>query len=110
MTADRKHITKVRSVTSGRGILHQKDLLDEVEEMYESWRDREGGPNKVLAEFDWETEYGFSIGKNRPRFDGFEKRVGLEHETREQMNIRSHLLWAETGFQRDAIDAGVFLI
>lgn len=50
------------------------------------------------------------LGRNRPRFDGFKKRVGLEHETREQMNIRSHLLWAEAGFQTDVIDAGIFVI
>jgi hypothetical protein len=110
MSLDRECITEVVSVNDGKEILRQKALLDQIGEMCDLWRNQEGGPNPVLAEFDWKTEYVFSIGQNRPRFDGFKDRVGLEHETREQMNVRSHLLWIEAGYQSDEIEAGVFVI
>ena len=110
MSLERESITEVESINSGLEILRQKGLLDEIGEMCDLWRSQEGGPNPILAEFDWETEYRFSIGPNRPRFDGFKNQIGLEHETREQMNIRSHLLWAEAGYQSDEIDASVFVI
>jgi hypothetical protein len=110
MTIVSEHITDMESVNGGRRVISEKGLLNEVSEMCDSWRNRDGGPNKVLEEFGWDTEYTFAIGGNRPRFDGFKQRVGLEHETREQMNIRSHLLWTEAGFQADVIDAGVFVI
>jgi hypothetical protein len=110
MSLERKCISDVSSVNGGLETLRQKILLDEIGEMCNLWRSREGGPNPILAQFNWETEYAFSIGRNRPRFDGFKNRVGLEHETREQMNIRSHLLWAEAGYQSDEIDVSVFVI
>ena len=110
MSVDREYITEVRSVNERRDIFQQRGLVDEIGDMCELWREQQGSPNGVLAEFGWETEYTFSIGNNRPRFDGFKNRIGLEHETREQMNIRSHLLWAEAGFQSDVIDACVFVV
>lgn len=110
MTLERRCITVAKSINGGREILRQRGLLEEVGEMCEAWRQRERDPNAILSEFGWETEFVFSVGENRPRLDGFKDRVGLEHETREQMNVRSHLLWSEAGFQDGVIDAAVFVI
>lgn len=110
MQDDDSPVTRVSSVNAGQEILQEKGLLDELRDLCAAWSSYDGPPNNVLRQFDWETEYSFPIGRNRPRFDGFKDRVGLEHETREQMNIRSHILWMEAGFQTDVIDTGVFVI
>ena len=110
MQDDNPPVTQASSINDGQEIVQMKGLLDELHDLCAAWSSYAGPPNDVLRRFDWETEYGFAIGENRPRFDGFKDRVGLEHETREQMNIRSHILWMEAGFQTDVIDAGVFVI
>lgn len=110
MSLERGRISRVESVHDGLAILSEKGLSEEIGEMCEAWSSGDDSINGVLERFGWETEYSFAIGRNRPRFDGFKSRVGLEHETREQMNVRSHLLWTEAGFQSGVVEAAVFVI
>jgi hypothetical protein len=62
--SESKPISVFKSVNEGLVIVCQKDLLDEVEERCESRHKSDGGPNEVLAELGWNTEYVFSIVGN----------------------------------------------
>lgn len=110
MTLERDCISRIKSVNDAVELIVQKYLIDEVGELCAEWQESDDEIIAVLDEHDWETEYAVPIGDTRPRFDGFKQRVGLEHETRSQMHIRSHLLWIEAGYQTDAFDAGVLVV
>lgn len=114
-------VTQVESVNGGLSKLESKELDDEIESLCDSLAETTDSPEAVLDEFDWITEYVISIGDNRPRFDGYKDKVGIEHEAREQMNVRSHLLWMEAANQQEkndhkldsfatGIELGVFII
>jgi hypothetical protein len=68
--------------------------------------------NEILRALGFEPEWSFDAGGNRPRFDAYsqEWKVGIEREMREQMNVRSHLLFAEVAYQRGLIEIGVFIL
>jgi hypothetical protein len=106
---NRSHLTRTESIRDGAAILREKGLLEEIERMCAKIADDEGW-TEVLTDHDWETERVVTVGDNRPRLDGFKDGIGLEHESREQMNVRSHLLWMEAAFQKAIVDTGVFII
>ena len=78
----------------------------------EEYRGRPEENVDVLHELGFEPEHSFDAGGNRPRFDAYSPtwKVGVEREMREQMNVRSHLLFAEIAYQKDIIDVGVFIL
>lgn len=110
MTLERDCISRVKSVNDAIELIVQKYLLDEIGELCAAWQASDEPPIAVLDDHDWETEYAVPIGDTRPRFDGFKQRVGLVHEGRSQMHIRSHLLFLEASYQTDAIDAGILIV
>lgn len=114
-------VTQVESVNGGLSKLESKELDDEIESLCDSLAETTENPETVLDEFGWITEYVVSIGDNRPRLDGYKDEVGIEHEAREQMNVRSHLLWLEAAYQQErsgdglnsfatGIELGIFII
>lgn len=104
-------ITEEVSIRKGKLILKKKGLLAECLEIALFWSKlSKGNREKRLEELGWRTEYEFSVGQLRPRFDAFKSRVGLEHERRQQMNVRSHLLMTEVAYWEGIIDACVFII
>lgn len=60
----------------------------------------------------FEPQWSFDAGGNRPRFDAYsqEWKVGIEREMREQMNVRSHLLFTEVAYQKGLIEIAVFIL
>ena len=50
------------------------------------------------------------MGANRPRLDAYKNGIGIEHEAREQMNVRSHLLFSDAMLKQGDIDALVVII
>lgn len=106
-------ITEEVSIRDAESILKDKGLYQELRtlasEIGETGADSTKRKERFQA-FGWELEYGYSIGNNRPRFDAFKNRVGVEYERREQMNVRSHLLMMEAAYRQDLIDVGVFII
>lgn len=107
MSVEGSAITKVESVNDGLSIIQEKGLSQETQNLCEELAEESNELTSTLEEFGWTTEYTIRIGKNRPRFDGFKESVGLEHESREQMNVRSHLLWMEAAYQREKSDTGL---
>jgi len=67
---------------------------------------------ELLRALGFEPEWSFDAGGNRPRFDAYSQKwkVGIEREMREQMNVRSHLLFAEVAYQKGLIEIGVFIL
>lgn len=88
--------------------MERKGLLSQCQEIALIWD--KPGRERRLEELGWETEYTFSVGELRPRFDAFKNQVGFEHEKREQMNVRSHLLMTEVAYRKKIIDVCVFVI
>ena len=114
-------IIQVASVNGGLPKLEDQKISDEIETLCKTLATTQKSPEAILGEFNWITEYVVGIGENRPRFDGFKQGIGLEHEAREQMNVRSHLLWMEAAYQKGksedgaetfytGIDMGIFII
>lgn len=106
-------ITDEASIRDAENILKEKGLLGElrtiVNDIAPVSSDTEARQEK-MRERGWETEYTYSIGDNRPRFDAFKDRVGVEYERGQQMHVRSHLLMMEAAYRMNLIDAGVFII
>lgn len=100
-------VTQVTSVNGGLSKLKNKGFSDEIKMLCDALAETSENPETVLDEFGWITEYVVSIGGNRPRFDGYKNGVGIEHEAREQMNVRSHLLWMEAAYQQQESDGGL---
>jgi hypothetical protein len=114
-------VTQVESVNGGLYKLENKGLSDKIETLCDNFAATTENPETILDEFGWITEYVINIGSNRPRLDGYKNGVGIEHEAREQMNVRSHLLWMEAAYQQEksengldssatGLDAGIFII
>ena len=57
-------------------------------------------------------DHPFEAGGNRPRFDAYSRewKVGIEREMREQMNVRSHMLFAEIAYQKGLVEVSVFVL
>jgi len=68
--------------------------------------------NEFLGTLGFVAEWSFDAGGNRPRFDAYSQqwRVGIEREMCEQMNVRSHLLFAEIAFQKGIVGVCVFIL
>jgi hypothetical protein len=65
-----------------------------------------------LRALSFEPEWSFNAGGNRPRFDAYSEqwKVGIEREMRQQMNVRSHLLFTEMAYRKGLIEIGVFIL
>jgi len=106
-------ITDEASIRDAENSLMKKGLLEEIRMLTEAIADDGGRKSDYkghMEESGWETNYTLYIGNNRPRFNGYKDRIGLEYEYREQMNVRSHLLMMEAAYRQNVIDAGVFII
>lgn len=95
------------SIRDARTILQDKEVLGDVTTVVDELAD---GATLEEAFTGWETEYEVIVGKNRPRLDAYKDGVGIEHEAREQMNMRSHLLFADAMFQQGDIEVLVAII
>jgi len=95
-------ITEEASIRDAESILRNKELHQELRtlasEIGKMGADSTERKERFQA-FGWELEYSYSIGNNRPCFDAFKNRVGVEYERREQMNVRSHLLMMEAAYR-----------
>jgi hypothetical protein len=106
-------ITETESVRNGARILRENGLFDEIHAMIKEMATTAGtdtAVKRVMDEYDWTTDKVIAVGGNRPRLDGFKARVGIEHEKKEQMNVRSHLLFGEAIYQQNEIDIWVGII
>lgn len=107
------HLYRSEPAPSGELILNvqqaiwDKEVLGDVTTVVDELAD---GATLEEAFTGWETEYEVTVGKNRPRLDAYKDGVGIEHEAREQMNMRSHLLFADAMFQQGDIEVLVVII
>jgi len=96
------------SYKGGKEILKKKNLLDECRKLTKIWEDSE-----QMKELGWDDEHKFRIDKkklSRPkRFDYYKDGVALEHEQKQQMDARWHLMKMDIGYQKNELDVGVFL-
>lgn len=110
-------ITREKSLRGAETILEERDLLSnlhvaiaDLAPVFAAADTGEPALKAVLREHGWgETVVPVASG-NQPRFDGLQQRVALEHEAREQMNARSHLLFLEAAYREREIDAAVMVI
>jgi hypothetical protein len=67
---------------------------------------------EVLQDLGFEPDHPFEAGGNRPRFDAYSRewKVGIEREMREQMHVRSHMLFAEIAYQKGLVEVSVFVL
>jgi len=67
---------------------------------------------QLLHTLGFEPRWGFDAGGNRPRFSGYSAhwKVGIIQEMREQMNIRSRLLFTEIAHQKGLVEVAVFIL
>jgi hypothetical protein len=104
-------ISKTHSVRNAELLLRQRGALEPCLAVA---RRCSGRPedNETLRALGFEPEWSFDAGGNRPRFDAYsqEWKVGIEREMREQMNVRSHLLFAEVAYQKGLIEIAVFIL
>jgi len=100
------------SVRDAETILRQRDALAACRAVASRWSGTPKQNSALLLSLGFEPEWSFGAGGNRPRFDGYSEKwkVGIEREMREQMNVRSHLLFTEIAFQKGLIDVGVFIL
>ena len=106
-------ITRTYSVRDGEEILREKGLLDEVHDVTEEIAETAGtdtAAKRVMDDSGWETDHTISVGRNRPRLDGFKSGVGVEYETGEQMRVRSHLLFGAAMYRQEEIDVWICII
>jgi hypothetical protein len=93
-------------------LLKERGALPYCHAIVERYGGRPEENEDVLRDLDFEPQWSFNAGGNRPRFDAFsqEWKVGVEREMREQMNVRSHVLFAEIAYQKDLIEVCVFIL
>ncbi|PSP79498.1 hypothetical protein BRC81_04595 [Halobacteriales archaeon QS_1_68_20] len=110
-------ITQTASLRGAEELLVERDLLSNLQAAIEDLApgfaaDDAGEPalKAVLREYGWDETVVPVAAENQPRFDGVQDRVALEHEAREQMNARSHLLFLEAAYRERAIDASVMVV
>ena len=99
-----------KSYEEAESVVEERAMTVEIEKLVAEFAETDEKPARVLERHGWETEETVAVGANKPRFDGVKNRIGLEHERREQMNVRSHLLWTEAALRKNVIDAAVFII
>lgn len=99
-------LAKEFSIQDGKRILKNKGILEEIYQITSNWNESK----KNLKGWEFEKRIPVCNGANYPRFDAYKKGVALEHENREQMNLRSHLLMLESSYREDHIDAGVLVV
>lgn len=69
--------------------------------------------SKRLHELGFKGEVQIEIkGLRNPRFDAFHQdwKIGVELEKREQMNVRSHLLFTEIAYLKEMIEVAVYIL
>jgi len=106
-------IIKEQSIRAANELLKEKDLLDDCRALA---RKCEGDPKR--SHKDLVNELGFGdpptipMRGNKPQLDAYhgKEKVGIEREMREQMNVRSHLMFAEVGYQEGYLDVIVFIL
>jgi hypothetical protein len=105
-------IIATHSVRNAKQLLKERGALFACHAIVERYDGRPEENEEALRELGFEPEHSFDAGGNRPRLDAFspEWRVGVEREMREQMNVRSHLLFAEIAYQKGLIEIGVFIL
>jgi hypothetical protein len=105
-------IAETHSVRKARQLLKERGALRPCHAIVERYGGRPEENKDVLRDLGFEPERAFDAGGNRPRFDAFseEWRIGVEREMREQMNVRSHMLFAEIAYQKGVIEIGVFIL
>lgn len=111
-------ITTETSIRGGEQLIRRKglyqDLMNIVEEIApiqgSNATDKETQIQRVLDDFGWDHTSTPVANYNRPQFDGMKLDVALEHEAREQMNVRSHLLFLEAAFREGKSECAVMII
>lgn len=116
------------SRNDGEAILEQKGIKDEIHEMPSIWAEYAGQYNysarsEALDELgNWETQVQIDLGPGHrdhherltPFLDSFHTshQVAVEHEKKEQMRARWHLMKMQAANERDGtvdIDVGVLI-
>jgi hypothetical protein len=105
-------IVETHSVRNAKRLLKERGALSSCHAIVERYDGRPEENEDALRDLGFEPERSFNAGGNRPRFDAFsqEWKVGIEREMREQMNVRSHILFAEIAYQKGLIEIGVFIL
>ena len=105
-------ISDTCSVRNAEFLLQQRGALEPCQAVARRYSGRPEENDELLRALGFEPEWSFGAGGNRPRFDAYsqEWKVGIEREMREQMNVRSHLLFAEVAYQKGLIEIGVFIL
>lgn len=116
------------SKNGGKAKLKEKEILEEIHEMPSIWAENTGQGNysertKAMEELGgWQTQVQIDLGpahrphneRLTPFLDGYnpEHAVGIEHERKEQMRARWHLMKMQAAHERDQtldIDIGVLI-
>lgn len=121
-------VLETYSLNGGKDVLERKGLLEEIHEIPAIWASNPGQysyseRSEALATLGgWKTEVQIDLGPNhRPHHERLtpfldvyhhDHRVAIEHEKKEQMRARWHLMKIQAAHERDetlAIDVGVLI-
>jgi len=116
------------SRNDGRDVLKSKGILEEIHQMPSIWQEHSGQysyteRSNALADLGgWETEVQIDLGPDHrdhherltPFLDAYhpEHNIAIEHEKKEQMRARWHLMKTQAAQERDQtldIDAAVLI-
>lgn len=107
-------VSKTYSVRNAKKILSDKKMIENLHTLlskYESNEQLKDNP-KVLKDYKFKPEVVIPVDGLNPRFDAYREdlKIGVELEKREQMHVRSHLLFTEIAYQKNFIDLAVFIL
>jgi len=95
------------SFRKGKEILEDKRLLKECREIAnKDWKSK-------AKKFDWEIDSPTKVDNltlRYPKYDAYKDQVAIEHEKKEQMRARWHMMKMEVGFREGEVDVGVMII
>lgn len=105
-------IDKECSIRKAAELLDKKGALKTCRVLVEKCDGQLKDEPELLEELGFEAETPISVKGLRPRFDAFHGswKIGVELEKREQMNVRSHLLFTEIAFRKKLIDVAVYIL
>ena len=104
-------IIKEYSIRNAQKILKKRGALEACRALAMQVQGDPSKNKKLKTKLGFGDQVTINVGDNEPQLDAYSKtwRVGVEREYREQMNVRSHLLFTEIAYKIGKIDVGVYI-
>ena len=105
-------IVKEQSIRAAKEIMDKEAIEASKRLARECTGDSKRSHGELLEEIGFNDSTRIHMNGNKSHFDAYSEKwkVGIEREMREQMNVRSHLLFADIAYQTGMIKATVFIL